>query len=329
MRRREFVTLLGGAAAAWPLTTRAQQPQRMRRIGVLMNLAADDPESVARIAAFAQGLGELGWTIGRNAQVDYRWAVGDPERFRRHAEDLVALMPDLIVAHGRQAVRPVMQANRTVPIVFVGMVDPVGTGIVESLARPGGNVTGFMTIELSMGVKWLELLKQISPNVKRVAVLRDPIQGSGLSLFAAMQAVASLLRVDVSPVNVDDDDEIERGINAFAPGSNDGLIVTVSTLAQVHRDRIIALAKRHRLPAVYPLRFFVTSGGLISYGPNSTDQYRQAASYVDRILKGEKAGNLPVQAPVKYETVLNMKTAKALGLEIPPTVFALATEVIE
>jgi putative ABC transport system substrate-binding protein len=222
-----------------------------------------------------------------------------------------------------------MQANRTVPIVFVGMVDPVGTGIVESLARPGGNVTGFMTIELSMGVKWLELLKQISPNVKRVAVLRDPIQGSGLSLFAAIQAVAPLLRVDVSPVNVDDDDEIERGINAFAPGSNDGLIVTVSTLAQIHRDRIIALAKRHRLPAVYPLRFFVTSGGLISYGPNSTDQYRQAASYVDRILKGEKAGNLPVQAPVKYETVLNLKTAKALGLDIPPTVYARADEVIE
>jgi putative ABC transport system substrate-binding protein len=328
IRRREFMAGLGGAAA-WPLAAWAQQGNRVRRIGVLMNLASDDPESVARISAFTQGLGELGWTIGRNVQVDYRWAAGDPERFRRHAEELIALMPDLIVAHGRQAVRPVLQTNRTVPIVFVGMVDPVGTGIVESLARPGGNVTGFMTIELSMGVKWLELLKQISPNVKRVAVLRDPIQGSGLSLFAAIQAVAPLLRVDVSPVNVDDDDEIERGINAFAPGSNDGLIVTVSTLAQVHRDRIIALAKRHRLPAVYPLRFFVTSGGLISYGPNSTDQYRQAASYVDRILKGEKAGNLPVQAPVKYETVLNMKTAKALGLEILPTVFARADEVIE
>jgi len=262
-------------------------------------------------------------------QIVYRWAAGDPELFRQYARELVALAPDLIVAHGRQAVRPVLQATRTVPIVFVGMVDPVGTGIVESLARPGGNVTGFMTIELSMGVKWLELLKQIAPGVTRVAVLRDPIQGSGLSLFAAIQAVAPLLRIDVSPVSVDDDDEIERGINAFVRGSNDGLIVTVSTTAQIHRDRIIALGAKHRLPAVYPLRFFVTSGGLISYGPNSTDQYRQAASYVNRILKGEKAGNLPVQAPVKYETVLNMKTAKALGLDLSPTVFARADEIIE
>jgi putative ABC transport system substrate-binding protein len=326
--RREFIAALGGAVG-WPLAARAQQPQRMRRIGVLMNLAADDPESADRVTALAQGLAELGWTVGRNVQIVYRWAAGDPERFRRYAEELVALAPDLIVAHGRQAVRPVLQATRAVPIVFVGMVDPVGTGIVESLARPGGNVTGFMTIELSMGVKWLELLKQISPSVKRVAVLRDPIQGSGLSLFAAIQAVAPLLRVDVSPINVDDDDEIERGINTFASGSNDGLIVTVSTLAQIHRDRIIALAARHRLPAVYPLRFFVTSGGLISYGPNSTDQYRQAASYVDRILNGEKAGNLPVQAPVKYETVLNMRTAKTLSLEIPPSVFARADQVIE
>src|SRR5262252_7087815 len=212
MKRRNFITLLGGAAA-WPLATTAQQPQRMRRIGVLMNLAADDPESADRVAALAQGLAELGWTVGRNVQIVYRWAAGDPELFRQYARELVALAPDLIVAHGRQAVRPVLQATRTVPIVFVGMVDPVGTGIVESLARPGGNVTGFMTIELGMGVKWLELLKQISPSVKRVAVLRDPIQGSGLSLFAAIQAVAPLLRVDVSPVNVDDDDEIERGIN--------------------------------------------------------------------------------------------------------------------
>jgi len=328
LRRRSFITLLGGAAS-WPLAARAQQGGRVRRIGVLMNLASDDPESADRAAALAQGLAELGWTVGRNVEIVYRWAVGDPERFRRYAEELVALMPDLIVAHGRQAVRPVLQTNRTVPIVFVGMVDPVGTGIVESLARPGGNVTGFMTIELGMGVKWLELLMQISPSVKRVAVLRDPIQGSGLSLFAAIQAVAPLLRVEVSPVNVDDGDEIERGINAFAPGSNDGLIVTVSTLAQIHRDRIIALAARHRLPAVYPLRFFVTSGGLISYGPNQTDQYRQAAGYVDRILKGEKPADLPVQAPTKFETVVNLKTAKALGLPMPPSILATADEVIE
>jgi putative ABC transport system substrate-binding protein len=333
IKRREFITLLGGGVAAWPLAARAQQPQRMRRIGVLMNLASDDPESVARIATFAQGLGELGWTIGRNVQVESRWAVGDPELYRRYARELVALAPDVILAQGGTAVRFLMQATRTVPIVFANASDPVGFGLVESLARPGGNVTGFETTELSMSVKWLELLKQIAPSVTRVAVLWDPVAvlRSGTSELAAVQALAPSLKVEeVHPVGVRDGDEIERGINTFvARGSNDGLIVTAGTLPQIHRDRIIALAARHRLPAVYPFRFFVTSGGLISYGPNQTDQYRQAASYVDRILRGEKAENLPVQAPVKYPTVLNMKTAKALGLEIPPTVYALANEIIE
>jgi len=327
LRRREFIAALG-AASALPFAAHAQQPQPMRRVGVLMNLAADDPVSAANIAAFAQGLAELGWTIGRNVEIDYRWAAGEPERFRRYAEELVALAPDLIVAHGGLAVRPVLQASRTVPIVFTNTIDPVGNGLVESLARPGGNVTGFMTIELSMGVKWLELLKQIAPSVTRAAVLRDSTQGAGNSLFAAIQAVAPLLRVEVNPVNVRDDDEIERGLNAFARGSNDGLIVTAGTLAQIHGDRIIALAARHRLPAVYPFRHFVTRGGLISYGPNQTDQYRQAAGYVDRILKGEPA-NLPVQAPTKYELVINLKTAKAVGLDIPATVYARANEVIE
>jgi putative ABC transport system substrate-binding protein len=262
-------------------------------------------------------------------QVDIRWAVGDPERYRRYAKELVALAPDVVVGQGSNAVRPLMQETRTVPIVFIGATDPAGLGLVTSLARPGANVAGFMTNELSMGVKWLELLKQFAPSVTRVAVLRDPIQGAGLSLFATIQAVAPLLRVEVHPVGVDNGDEIERGINAFVRGSNDGLIVTTGALAQIYRDPIIALAAQHRLPAVYPFRFFVTSGGLISYGPNQTDQYRQAAGYVDRILKGEKPADLPVQAPVKYETVLNMKTAKALGLDLPPMVFARADEVIE
>ena len=328
LQRREFIAGLGGAAA-WPLAARAQQPQRMRRIGVLMNLASDDPESVAHISAFAQGLAERGWIIDRNVQVEYRWGVGDPELFRRYAKELVDLAPDVIVAQGTVSAGPLLQATHTLPIVFVNATDPVGFGLVESLARPGGNATGFMSIELSMGVKWLELLKQIAPAVRRVAVLRDPTQGSGLSVFAAIQAVAPLLNVEVNPVGVRDDDEIERGINAFVRGSNDGLIATTGTLAQIHRNRIIALAARHRLPAVYYDRAFVAAGGLISYGIYYVDQYRRAAGYVDRILRGEKPGDLPVQAPTKYELVLNLKTAKALGLEVPATVFALATEVIE
>jgi len=327
MRRREFIGGLG-STVAWPLAAGAQPPDRMRRIGVLMNYA-DDPESATLVAAITQGLAGLGWTIDRNVQIEYRFAAGDPERYRQYAGELVALAPDLIVAQGVTAARSLLQtqATRTVPIVFAGAADPVGFGLVESLARPGANVTGFMTIELSMGVKWLELLKQIAP-VTRVAVLRDPTQGAGLSLFAAILAVAPLLRVEVYPVGVRDDDEIERGINAFARGSNDGLVVTSSALAVVHRDRIIALAAQHKLPAIYPYRFFVNSGGLISYGPNQADQFRRAASYVDRILKGEKPSDLPVQAPVKYETALNLKTAKALGLTIPETLLATADEVI-
>jgi putative ABC transport system substrate-binding protein len=328
MRRREFIGGLG-AAGAWPPAAGAQQAGRMRRIGVLMNLAADDPESAARLTAFAQGLSELGWTVGRNAQIEYRYFAGDADRARKYAAELVAFAPDVILAQGGSAVAPLQQITRTIPIVFVNATDPVGTGLVASLARPGGNATGFMTIELSMGGKWLELLKQIAPGVTRVAVLRDPTQGSGTSLFAAIQTVAPSLRVDVNPINVRDADQIERDVTAFARGSNDGLIVTTSTVAQIHRDLVIALAAQHRLPAVYPFRYFTTRGGLISYGPDQIDQYRRAASYVDRILKGEQSADLPVQAPVKYETVLNMKTAKALGIDIPPMVLVRADEVID
>ena len=329
MRRREFIAGLGGAAA-WPVVARAQQPARMRRIGVLMNLAADDPESLTRIAAFHQGLQEVGWNIGRNVQIDYRSGLGDADRYRRYAAELVALAPDVILATGGTTVRPLVQATRTVPIVFVQMIDPVGQGYVASLERPGGSVTGFMIIEFSISGKWPELLKQIAPSVTRVAVLRDPALGSGTSQFAVIQAVAASLRMEeVTPVDVRDVGETERAVAAFAPGSNGGLIVTTSTLAQVHRELIITLAARHRLPAVYPFRFFVTGGGLISYGPDTIDQYRRAAGYVDRILKGEKPADLPVQMPTKYATVLNLKTAKALGLTIPETLLATADEVIQ
>ena len=327
--RRKFVAGLGGAAA-WPVVVRAQQPARMRRIGVLMNLATDDPESLTRIAAFHQGLQEVGWNIGRNVQIDYRSGLGDADRYRRYAAELVALAPDVILATGGTTVKPLLQATRTVPIVFVQMIDPVGQGYVASLERPGGSVTGFMIIEFSISGKWPELLKQIAPSVTRVAVLRDPALGSGTSQFAVIQAVAASLRMEeVTPVDVRDVGETERAVAAFARGSNGGLIVTTSTLAQVHRELIITLAARHRLPAVYPFRFFVTGGGLISYGPDTIDQYRRAAGYVDRILKGEKPADLPVQMPTKYVTVLNLKTAKTLGLAIPETLLATADEVIE
>ena len=329
MRRREFIAGLG-SAAAWPVVARAQQPARMRRIGVLMNLAADDPESLTRIAAFHQGLQEVGWNIGRNVQIDYRSGLGDADRYRRYAAELVALAPDVILATGGTTVKPLLQATRTVPIVFVQMIDPVGQGYVASLERPGGSVTGFMVLEFSISGKWPELLKQIAPSVTRVAVLRDPALGSGTSQFAVIQAVAASLRMEeVTPVDVRDVGETERAVAAFARGSNGGLIVTTSTLAQVHRELIITLAARHRLPAVYPFRFFVTGGGLISYGPDTIDQYRRAAGYVDRILKGEKPADLPVQMPTKYVTVLNLKTAKALGLTIPETLLATADEVIQ
>jgi ABC-type uncharacterized transport system substrate-binding protein len=328
MRRREFITLVGGGAVAWPLAAHARQPDRMRRIGALAGIA-DDAEGQARLAAFMQGLQQLGWTDGRNVRIDTRWAAGDADRGRKYAAELVALAPDVILAAGTVAVGPLLQATRTVPIVFVTVIDPVGAGFVESLARPGGNATGFLFIEYGMSGKWLELLKQIAPGVTRAAVLRDPAITAGIGQFGAIQSMAPSLGVEVSPVNVRDAGEIERAVVAFARSTNGGLIVTGSALAVVHRDLIITLAARHKLPAVYFLRTFVADGGLISYGPDNIDQYRRAAGYVDRILKGEKPADLPVQAPTKYELVINLKTAKALGLDIPPTVLARADKVIE
>jgi len=329
MNRRHLIALLGGAAVARPLVTRAQQPDRMRRIGVLMAQAADDPEYQNRVAAFLQGLEQLGWADGRNVRIDYRWGVGDAGRTRRYAAELVALAPDVILASGTSTVAPLQQATRTVPIVFANVVDPVGAGFVASLARPGGNATGFTLFEYSTSGKWPELLKEIAPRVTRAAVIRDPTQGSGTSQFAVIQAVAPSFGVEVRPVDARDAGEIERGITAFARGSNGGLIVLGSGLAIFHRQLIITLAARHRLPAVYAFRYFVTGGGLISYGPDSIDPWRRAAGYVDRILKGEKPADLPVQAPTKYELVINLKTAKALGLTVPDTLLARADEVIE
>jgi putative tryptophan/tyrosine transport system substrate-binding protein len=329
MQRRSFIALLGGASLAWPLAARAQQAAQTRRVGVLMNLAADDAEGLARVTAFAQALQQLGWTDGRNVRIDYRWAAGDPERFQRYAQELLTLGPDVTLASATPGIVALAQASRTVPIVFVAVIDPVGAGFVESLARPGGNVTGFGVFEYGMSGKWLELLKEIAPRVARVAVIRDQSLTSGTAQFAAVQSVAPSFGVELSPVGVRDAGEIERGVAGFARTPNGGVIVTGSPLTAVHRDLIIALAARHRLPAVYGFRFFATAGGLISYGPDIVDQYRHAAGYVDRILKGEKPGDLPVQAPTKYELVINLKTAKALGLEIPSSVLARANEVIE
>jgi ABC-type uncharacterized transport system substrate-binding protein len=329
MKRRAFITLLGGAAAAWPLTTHAQQGERMRRIGVLMPRAANDPESLARIAAFQQGLQQWGWTEGRNVRIDTQWAGGSAEAIRKHSAELAALAPDIILAHGGATVGPLLTATSAVPIVFVSVTDPVGAGFVDNLARPGGNATGFILFEYTLSGKWLELLKQIAPGVTRAAVLRDAALGAGPGQFGVIQAVAPSLGVEVSPVNVRDAGEIERTVAAFARSSNGGLIVTGSALTAVHRDLIVTLADRHKLPAVYFERRFVTEGGLISYGPDVVDQYRRAAGYVDRILKGEKPADLPVQAPTKYELVLNLKTAKALGLDVPPMLLARADEVIE
>ena len=327
--RREFVTLLGGAAAGWPLAVRAQQGDRMRRIGVLLPVATDDAEFQTRVGAFLQALQQLGWTIGRNVEIDIRWATANADAIRRHAAELAALAPDVILAHGAPTLGPLLSATRTVPIVFPVASDPVAAGFVESLARPGGNATGFMDWEYGMAVKWPELLKQITPSVTRVAVLRDPAIPTGPAQFGVIQAVAPSLGMDVVPINVRDAPEIERALAAFARSSNGSLIVTPSGFASVHRDLIITLAARHRLPAVYFGRYFVTSGGLISYGNDIVDQYRRAAGYVDRILKGEKPADLPVQAPTKYELVINLKTAKALGLEVPPMLLARADEVIE
>jgi putative tryptophan/tyrosine transport system substrate-binding protein len=329
MRRREFITLLGGTAAAWPLAARAQQVERMRRIGVLMPFAADDPEAKARLAAFYQGLQQLGWTDGRNVRIDVRWGSGEPERIRRYATELVALAPDVILASTTPAMGEVQQATRTIPIVFVQVVDPVAAGFVDSLAQPGSNVTGFTPFEYGISGKWLELLREIAPRVTRVAVIRDPAISVGIGQLAAIQSVAPAFGVELRPVGVRDAGEIERAITTFARSSNDGLILTGSALAYIHRELIVTLAARHKLPSVYSDRVFATDGGLISYGPDRVDQYRRAASYVDRILKGEKPADLPVQAPTKYELVINLKAARALGLDVPPTLLATADEVIE
>jgi len=330
MKRREFIRLLGGAAGACPLAARAQQPaERVRRIGVLTPFAADDPEAKARIEAFVHALRQFGWSEGRNLQIDIRWGTGDAERMRHYAAELVALTPDAILAAGGATVGPLLQATRSVPIVFTLTPDPVGAGFVDSLARPGRNATGFTNFEYGIGVKWLELLKEIAPRVTRAAVLRDPAIPAGIGEFGAIQAVAPSLRIELRPIDMRDADEIERAITAFARSSNGGLIVTSNAWGIVHRDLIIALASRHRLPVVYPFRVFITAGGLVSYGPDTIDPHRRAADYVDRILRGDKPAELPVQAPTKFETVLNLTTAKALGLDVPPTLLARADEVIE
>jgi len=321
VKRRDFITLLGGAAA-WPLAARAQQRERMRRIGVLLNLGSDDQEGQTRNAAFLQALQELGWTVGRNIRIDYRWGAGNAELYRKHAADLVALAP-------ASTIGPVLQTTRTVPIVFVNVTDPVAGGFMESLARPGGNATGFASAEYGMAGKWLELLKQIAPHVKHAAVIRNPRVASGSGQFGAIQAVAPFLGMETNPIDARDAGDIERGITSLAGSSNAGLIVTANGATLVHRDLIIRLAAKFKLPAVYWQRVFATSGGLMSYGDDANDQYRRAADYVDRILKGEKPADLPVQAPTKYELVINLKTAKALGLTIPDTLLATADEVIE
>jgi putative ABC transport system substrate-binding protein len=326
--RRKFITLIGGGAA-WPLAALAQQGERMRRIGVLLPAAADNADFQTWVGAFLQALASLGWTIGRNVRIDTRWATANADAIRRHAAEMAALAPDVILGHGSSTVGPLLQASRTVPIVFPVATDPVAAGFVDSLARPGGNATGFSVNEYSIGGKYLELLKQIAPGVTRAAVFRDPTQGGGTSQFAAIQTMAPSLRVEVIPVNMRDAGEIEGTVAAFAGSPNAGLILTSGPRARLHRDLIIKLAGRHKLPAVYTERSFVAAGGLISYGPDFIDQYRQAAGYVDRILKGEKPGDLPVQAPTKYELVINLKTAKALGLDISPTLLARADEVIE
>jgi putative ABC transport system substrate-binding protein len=329
LKRREFITLLGGAAVAWPLAARAQQPRRMRRVGMLDTLAADDPETSVRHGAFMQGLQEQGWSIGRNLRIDTRWAAGDTGRIRSLAAEMVGLGPDVIFTSGFSTIGPLLEATRTVPIVFANVVDPVGAGFVVSLARPGGNVTGFSLYEFGFPIKWLELFKQIAPGVTRAAVLRDPSISALIGQFAAIQGAAPSFGVELTPIDVRDADEFLRAVAAFVRGLADGLIVLGGPSANAQRDLIAAMAARYRLPAVYAARYFVTAGGLISYGTDTPDQFRRAAGYVDRILKGEKPADLPVQAPTKYELVINLKTAKALGLDVPPMLLARADEVIE
>ena len=331
MKRREFITLFGGAAVAWPLAARAQQPERMRRIALFTNLAADDPEAQARNAAFLRALQQLGWTEGRNVRIDFRWGAGDADRNHQYASELVALGPDVILATGSPTVEPLRRATRDIPIVFVQITDPVGAGLVASLARPGGNITGFTNFEYGMSGKWLELLKEIAPRVTRSLVLREAGSVSGVGQLAAIQAVAPSFGVEPRPADVRDVEEIEHSITEFARDSSGdrGLVVTASGLAIIHRQLIVTLAARHMLPAIYPLRFYVPEGGLVAYGAETIDPYRRAAGYVDCILKGEKPAELPVQAPTKYELVINLKTAKALGLDVPPSLLARADEVIE
>jgi putative tryptophan/tyrosine transport system substrate-binding protein len=326
MKRRDFITLVG-STVAWPLAARAQQGERMRRIGVLMNRAADIPEGQDRLAAFHQGLQELGWRIGHNVRIDTRWSADNADQSAKYAAELVALAPDIVLASGTLAVTALQHISRTLPIVFAAVADPVGAGIVDSLAHPGGNATGFMNYEYNLAAKYLELLKEIAPRVTRVAIIRNAANPAGVAQFGALQNAARSLGVETSPVNVRDAREIERSVEAFARLPNGGLIMTQT--ANFYRDLIIAVAARHKLPAVYGLRYDVTGGGLISYGPDIVDQFRQAGGYIDRILKGEKPADLPVQAPTKYQLVLNLKTAKALGLDVPATLLARADEVIE
>jgi ABC-type uncharacterized transport system substrate-binding protein len=329
VRRREFITLLGGAAASWPLSARAQQAERIRRIGVLMPAAADDRDAQDRLASFLQGLQQSGWSVGRNVRIEYRWSASDMESMRKSAVELGALAPDVILANGSAAMGPLLRVTRSVPIVFAAVADPVGAGYVNSLARPGGNATGFVLYEFGLSGKWLELLKEVAPRVTRVAVIRDASVSAGIGQFAAIQSVAPSFGVELTPVDVHEPTEIERAVADFARVPNGGLVVTGSALVLTHRDLVVTLAAQHKLPAVYFRRIMVASGGLISYGPDLLDHFRQAAGYVDRILKGEKPADLPVQAPTKYELVINLKTAKALGLDVPPTLLARADEVIE
>jgi putative ABC transport system substrate-binding protein len=328
MKRRDFITTVA-SAIAWPLTVRAQQPDRIRRIGVFMNLAADDPQSSKEISAFLDGLRERGWTTGSSLQIEYRWVADDPNLDRKNAQELIAIAPDVLLVGGGTYAGMLQQMTSTVPIVFVEASDPVNRGLVASLAQPGSNVTGFTQFEFSIGGKWLELLKQIAPSVRRVAVIRDPSQSSAVGQFAAMQALAPSLGVEISPIDARDIGAIEQAMTAFARGANGGMIVTATGNARRHRETILSLAARFKLPAVYPYRYYVADGGLASYGPDVAEECRLAAGYVDRILKGEKASDLPVQAATKYATIFNLKTAKALGLAIPQNLLATADEVIE
>jgi putative ABC transport system substrate-binding protein len=329
MRRREFLGVLGGAAAAVPFAARAQQGERMRRIGALLSWSPSDPESLIVVGAFSQGLQELGWKLGSNVRIDYHWAAVDDDRVRNYAADLVALAPDVILASGSTVVRALQRATSTLPIVFANTGDPVGGGLVASMAQPGGNATGFLNLEYGISTKWLELLKQIAPHVTRAGVIRDPTAASGLGQFGAIMGAARTFGVEVSPIEARDAKGLERAFIAFSRDANGGLIVTTSRMARLHRDLIITLAARYKLPTVYPNRYYITSSGLISYGPDYIEQFRLAAGYVDRILKGERPADLPVQAPTKFEMVINLKTAKALGLTVPPTLLARADEVIE